>query len=171
MNALEQFEEKVLLDRSQKLLKKLAQRQKRLEADYRWYMMIITIKKPLFRRMMLYLIFKGGLFVTFFLLLISFGFGYNFLTSFTTLHWISKGLICTITFFLYFFYTSKSTLLENSDRWLLTKIKKTKFALEQIGNTIDLLKNTPKNKQSLEPVLEEIEGGMLEMEEIRWKNK
>lgn len=76
-----------------------------------------------------------------------------------------------ITFFLSFFYTSKSSLLENSDRWLLTKIKKTKSALEQIGNTIDLLKNTPKNKQSLEPVLDEIEDEMLEMEEIIWKNK
>lgn len=171
MNALEQFEEKVLLDRSQKLLNKLSQRKKRLEADYRWYMMIIAIKTPFFRRMMLYLIFKGGLFVTFLLLLISFGFGYNFLTSFTTLHWISKGLICTITFFLYFFYTSKSTLLENSDRWLLIKIKKTETALEQIGNAIDLLKKTPKNKPSLEPVLEKIEDEMLEMEEIRWKNK
>ncbi|GAB7306599.1 hypothetical protein [Enterococcus gallinarum] len=76
-----------------------------------------------------------------------------------------------ITFFLSFFYTSKSSLLENSDRWLLTKIKKTESALEQIGNTIDLLKNTPKNKQSLEPVLDEIEDEMLEMEEIIWKNK
>lgn len=66
MNALEQFEEKVLLDRSQKVLKKLAQRQKRLEVDSRWYMMMIAIKKPFFRRMMLYLIFKGGLLVTFF---------------------------------------------------------------------------------------------------------
>lgn len=171
MNALEQFEEKVLLDRSQKVLKKLAQRQKRLEVDSRWYMMMIAIKKPFFRRMMLYLILKGGLLVTFFLLLISFGFGYNVLTSFTTLHWFSKGLICMITFFLSFFYTSKSSLLENSDRWLLTKIKKTESALEQIGNTIDLLKNTPKNKQSLEPVLDEIEDEMLEMEEIIWKNK
>lgn len=76
-----------------------------------------------------------------------------------------------ITFFLSFFYTSKSSLLENSDRWLLTKIKKTESALEQIGHTIDLLKNTPKNKQSLEPVLDEIEDEMLEMEEIIWKNK
>ena len=80
-------------------------------------------------------------------------------------------MICTITFFLYFFYAEKATLLGNSDRWLITKIKETESTLSQIGSVINLLKNTPKNKQLLEPVLEKIEDVMLEMEEFGWKNQ
>lgn len=162
MNALEQFEEKVLLDRSQKLLKKLAQQQKKLEADYRWYMWIIAIDETLLRQFVLYMIFDDGVSIQFLFLLLSYGFGYALLSSLTTLAWFSKILLCTLAFFVASsFFVNQSTVLKTPDRWLLTKIKKTEYALEQIGSAIELLKNTPKNKQALEPVLEEIEDEIL----------
>jgi hypothetical protein len=172
MNALEQFEEKVLLDRSQKLLNKLSQLQKELEADHRWCMRIIAIDEILLMKFVLYMIFDEGIIVTFACLWVSYGFGYPLLSGITMLNWCAKLLLCTVAFFVCLsFFVRQSTVLETPNRWILTKIIKTDYALEQIGNAIDLLKNTTKNKQSLEPVLEEIKDGMLEMEEFRWKNK